>query len=69
MKNTIRTNATVNYNGKTYDWETVSSYFDFEISDMIDWDGDETNEETLEKYIAASPEFADLFGYDLFPID
>ena len=50
MKNTIRTNATVNYNGKTYDWETVSSYFDFEISDT-------------------SPEFADLFGYDFFPID
>ena len=55
---------TVNYNGATYNWDIVSSYFDFVVSDTIDWDGDETNEETLAKYIAADPEFADLFEYD-----
>lgn len=60
---------TVNYNGETYSWEIVSSYFDFAVSDTIDWSGDESNEETLEKYIAADPEFADLFEYDFVPLD
>lgn len=60
---------TVNYNGATYNWDIVSSYFDFVVSDTIDWDGNESNEETLAKYIAADPEFADLFEYDFVPLD
>ena len=57
---------TVNYNGKTYNWETVSSYFDLEISESIDA---ATNEEFLETYIERDAEFADLFAYDFTPID
>ena len=61
---------TVNYNGATYSWDIVSSYFDFFVLDTIDyWDGNESNEETLAKYIAADPEFAVLFECDFVPLD
>ncbi len=57
---------TIIYNGKTYDAETIESYYDDMIShDIIA----ETTQEFFEEYIKLDPKFTDLFEYDFYPID
>lgn len=58
---------TIIFEGNTYDFETVSSYFDNYICETINFDSDEP-QEVFEQYIAVDTEFTALFEYDFTPI-
>lgn len=60
---------TINYNGKNYSLETVSSYYDSDISEQIADKETMTAQEFFDEYIKADPEFTSLFDYDFTPID
>lgn len=59
---------TINYNGRTYNAETVSSYYDGKIIDEMNYWTDDA-QEFFEAYIKAVPDFIELFKYDIDPID
>lgn len=59
-------NNTINYNGRTYNAETIKGYYETDICVQIDAD---TEQEFFDEYIKLDPTFTDLFKYDIDPID
>lgn len=60
--------TTINYNGRKYNAETVSGYYDSEVIAKMNCYTDDA-QEFFDAYIEADPRFVDLFEYDLTPID
>lgn len=60
--------STIMHNGRTYDAETVSGYYDSDVIAEMNCYTDDA-QEFFDAYIEADPGFADLFKYDFTPID
>lgn len=60
-------NTTIIFEGNKYYYDIVSSYFDREICETIDFDSDEP-QRIFDQYIEADPTFAELFEYDFTPV-
>jgi hypothetical protein len=60
--------TTINYNGRLYDAETVSGYYDSDIIAEMDCYTDDA-QEFFDAYIKEDPGFTDLFEYDFYPVD
>lgn len=59
---------TIMFEGKTYDAETVASYYFQDVIEKMNCYTDDP-QEFFNEYIKADPEFIELFKYDFTPID
>ena len=60
--------TTINYNGRLYNAEIVSGYYDSDIIAEMNCYTDDA-QEFFDAYIKADPEFTNLFEYDFYPVD
>ena len=66
-RRSVMASETIVYRGKRYDADTVSQYYDMDVTNYGDL-GADTAQEFFDRYIELDPDFVDLFEYDIDPI-